>query len=87
MTEDNHSDLSGLVTALRALGIETGSLACLGCAESDGHCSIRGCAIIRRAVRTLIEQREKIRELEKQNDRGADTEPRREERKDTHEQH
>ena len=87
MTEDNHSDLGGLVTAMRALGIETGSLACLGCAESDGHCATRGCAIIRRAVRVLIEQGEKIRELEKQNDRGADTEPRREERKDTHEQH
>ena len=87
MTEDNHSDLGGLVTALRALGIETGSLASLGCAESDGRCSTRGYAIIRRAVRVLIEQGEKIRELEKQNDRGADTEPRREERKDTHEQH
>lgn len=87
MTEDNHSDLGGLVTALRALGIETGSLACLGCAESDGRCSTRGCAIIRRAERVLIEQGEKIRELEKQNDRGADGEPRREERKDTHEQH
>ena len=87
MNEGNHSDLGGLVTALRALGIETGSLACLGCAESDGHCSIRGCAIIRRAVRVLIEQGERMRELEKQNDRGADTEPRREERKDTHEQH
>lgn len=67
--------------------IETGSLACLGCAESDGRCSTCGCAIIRRSVRVLIEQGEKIRELEKQNDRGADTEPRREERKDTHEQH
>ena len=65
MTEDNHSDLGGLVMALRALSIETGSLACLGCAESDGRCSTRGCAIIRRAVRTLIEQREKISELER----------------------
>lgn len=65
MTEDNHSDLGGLVTALRALGIETGSLACLGCDYHDGLCATRGCAIIRRAVRTLIEQREKIRELER----------------------
>lgn len=65
MTEDNHSDLGGLVMAMRALSIETGSLACLGCAESDGRCSTRGCAIIRRAVRMLIEQGEKIRELER----------------------
>lgn len=65
MTEDNHSDLSGLVMALRALGIETGSLACLGCDYHDGLCATRGCAIIRRAVRTLIEQGEKIRELER----------------------
>lgn len=65
MTEDNHSDLGGLVMAMRALSIETGSLACLGCAESDGRCSTRGCAIIRQAVRTLIEQGEKIRELER----------------------
>ena len=65
MTEDNHSDLSGLVTALRALGIETGSLACLGCEYHDGLCATRGCAIIRRAVRMLIEQGEKIRELER----------------------
>ncbi len=65
MNEGEHSDLGGLVTALRALGIETGSLACLGCAESDGRCSTRGRAIIRRSVRVLIEQREKIRELER----------------------
>ena len=65
MNEGEHSTLGGLVTALRALGIETGSLACLGCAESDGHCLTRGCAIIRRSVRVLIEQREKIRELER----------------------
>ena len=65
MTEDNHSDLSGLVTALRALGIETGSLACLGCEYHDGLCATRGCAIIRRSVRVLIEQGEKLRELER----------------------
>ena len=65
MTEDNHSDLSGLVKALRALGIETGSLACLGCEYHDGLCATRGCAIIRRSVRVLIEQGEKIRELER----------------------
>ena len=65
MTEDNHSDLGGLVMALRALSIETGSLACLGCEYHDGLCATRGCAIIRRSVRMLIEQGEKIRELER----------------------
>lgn len=55
MTEDNHSDLSGLVMALRALSIETGSLACLGCEYHDGLCATRGCAIIRRSVRVLID--------------------------------
>ena len=65
MTEDNHSDLGGLVMALRALSIETGSLACLGCEYHDGLCATRGCAIIRRAVRMLIEQGEKLRELER----------------------
>ena len=65
MTEDGHSALGSLVMALRALGIETGSLACLGCTESDGRCSTRGCAIIRRSVRVLIEQGDKIRELER----------------------
>ena len=65
MNEGRHSDLGGLVMALRALGIETGSLACLGCDYHDGLCATRGCAIIRRAVRVLIEQREKICELER----------------------
>ena len=42
-----------------------GSLACLGCDDHDGLCATRGCAIIRRSVRALIEQWEKIRELER----------------------
>lgn len=65
MNEGRRSDLGGLVMALRALSIETGSLACLGCDYHDGLCAARGCAIIRRAVRVLIEQQEKIRELER----------------------
>lgn len=65
MNEGRHSDLGGLVMALRALSIETGSLACLGCDYHDGLCATRGCAIIRRAVRVLIEQGERIRELER----------------------
>ena len=68
MNEGEHSALGGLVMALRALSIETGSLACLGCEYHDGLCATRGCAIIRRAVRVLIEQGEKIRELERHSD-------------------
>ena len=65
MNEDRHSARGGLVMALRALSIETGSLACLGCDYHDGLFAARGCAVIRRAVRVLIEQQEKIRELER----------------------
>ncbi len=65
MTENGRSALGGLVMAMRALSIETGSLACLGCDYHDGLCATRGCAVIRRAVRVLIEQQEKIRELER----------------------
>lgn len=65
MTEDRHSALGDLVMALRALSIETGSLACLGCDYHDGLCATRGCAIIRRAARVLIKQQERIRELER----------------------
>ena len=37
-----------LITALRGLKIETGSLACLGCGY-ENNCSIHGCAILREA--------------------------------------
>lgn len=38
-----------LITALKQLKVETGSLACLGCGYAD-HCSTHGCAILRAAV-------------------------------------
>ena len=38
-----------LITALKRLKVETGSLVCLGCGYAD-NCSIHGCAIIRAAV-------------------------------------
>lgn len=38
-----------LISALKRLKVETGSLACLGCGYAD-HCSIHGCAILRAAV-------------------------------------
>ena len=40
------------ICALRALKVETGSLACLGCGH-ENRCSIAGCAIIRRAIELL----------------------------------
>ena len=38
-----------LITALKQLKVEAGSLACLGCGYAD-HCSTHGCAILRAAV-------------------------------------
>lgn len=44
---------NNLVSALRRLRVETGSIACLGCGFEHG-CSVHGCAIIREAA-DLIE--------------------------------
>lgn len=44
---------NNLVSALRRLRLETGSIACLGCGHEHG-CSVHGCAIIREAA-DLIE--------------------------------
>lgn len=44
---------NNLVSALRRLRVETGSIACLGCGYEHG-CSVHGCAIIREAA-DLIE--------------------------------
>ena len=43
---------SNLIKALRALALETGSLACLGCGHED-NCSTHGCAVIREAADAL----------------------------------
>lgn len=49
-----------LLAALRRLKVQTGSLACLGCAHED-NCGIHGCAILREMIawleRTLAEDR------------------------------
>lgn len=42
-------DDKALVTALKRLKVETGSLACLGCGYAD-HCSTHGCAILRATI-------------------------------------
>ena len=41
-----------LVNALRAIKVETGSLACMGCGYEHG-CGIHGCALIGEAVKVL----------------------------------
>lgn len=41
-----------IIRALEGMKVETGSLICLGCAYED-HCSMRGCAVMREAARTL----------------------------------
>lgn len=44
--------INELITALRRLKVETGSLACLGCGH-EHNCDIHGCAIIREAAEQL----------------------------------
>lgn len=44
--------INELITALRRLKVETGSLACLGCGH-EHNCDIHGCAIIREAAEKL----------------------------------
>ena len=41
-----------LISALKRLKVETGSLACLGCCY-EHNCGIHGCAILRAAVDAL----------------------------------
>lgn len=44
--------INELITALRRLKVETGSLACLGCGH-EHNCDIHGCAIIQEAAEKL----------------------------------
>ena len=44
-----------IIRALRRLQVETGSLACLGCAH-ENSCSTKGCAILRQAAAVLEQQ-------------------------------
>ena len=54
---------NNLVSALRRLRVETGSIACLGCGHEHG-CSVHGCAIIREAADLIEKQEARIKELE-----------------------
>ena len=47
-------NIEELITALRRLKVETGSLACLGCGY-EHNCGIHGCAIINAAADRLEE--------------------------------
>lgn len=47
-----------IIRALHRLQVETGSLACLGCAH-ENSCSTKGCAVIRAAV-THLEKPETV---------------------------
>ena len=44
-----------IIRALRSLQVETGSLACLGCAH-ENSCSTKGCAILRQAAEAMEQQ-------------------------------
>ena len=45
-----------MLQALRRLGVETGSLACMGCGY-EHNCGVHGCAIIRDAAERIEELR------------------------------
>lgn len=45
---------TNLVTTLRHMAVQTGSLACLGCGFEHG-CSVHGCAILKKAAEALEE--------------------------------
>ena len=44
-----------IIRALRRLQVETGSLACLGCAH-ENSCSTKGCSILRQAAEAMEQQ-------------------------------
>ena len=46
-----------LIAALRRMKVQTGSIACLGCAYEQ-NCSIHGCRIMRAALERLEQLRE-----------------------------
>lgn len=46
----------GIIRALEGMKVETGSQICLGCAYED-HCSTRGCAVMREALKQMTEWR------------------------------
>ena len=48
-----------LIQALNRLKVQTGSMACLGCAY-EHNCSTKGCRILREAVAQLEKERDQV---------------------------
>lgn len=53
-----------IVTALKGLKVQTGSLACMGCGQ-EHNCGIHGCAIILAAIQELEQQKGLLDAMEK----------------------
>ena len=53
-----------LLTAMRRLKVETGSLACLGCGYEHDY-GIKGCAILREGITHMTRQQAQIRKLKR----------------------
>lgn len=54
-----------LVSAIRRLKVETGSLACMGCGH-EHNCGVSGCAIMREAADRIANQSTHIAALQKE---------------------
>lgn len=52
-----------LVSAIRRLKVETGSLACMGCGHAH-NCGVSGCAVMRKAADRIANQRTHIAALQ-----------------------
>lgn len=65
--------LDELLSALRGLQVETGSLACLGCGH-EHNCGIYGCRIINEAFWRLARQRSGILAIDARRDTARGTE-------------
>ena len=56
------TERSEVITALRRLKVQTGSLACQGCGY-ENSCGIRGCAILRAAVEEFRTLRAELEQM------------------------
>ena len=56
---------SELVSAIRRLKVETGSLACMGCGH-EHNCRVSGCAVMREAADRIANQSTHIAALQKE---------------------
>lgn len=54
-----------LVSAIRRLKVETGSLACMGCGH-EHNCGVSGCAVMREAADRIVNQRTHIAALQQE---------------------